>query len=686
LKAEGRTQISEAGDERKLARRWRDRQLIIELAIIGLVFLLIVSGGASLSRNVPWQWSLGSDSASVTSTQDLRPLALYYNLTLSEIATGHFTNASFLIETFSFVNVAQNLLPQSDEANTELALINVSIPLATNYFALTQQEIAEKNYSNASALINYACMEAQYAEANYTQFANSTTPRLSKLSVPTGMYSIGMDLVDAKIHSLSSECQKLKPMIETLYPASESSNNNTTGGILTISSSQKSIETGGTVKITGRLLLSSNDTSGVSDQSVSFYFNGSYIGSSQTAAAGFLNVTLTIPFVYSSTGDIWASAQSNSSISFAGAISNHLYFSILFNSTKIIVKDPPPYLPTFNFTVQGSLNTSSGVPLPSAPVRITFMNETVLTSTNEAGIFTSILQVPADAGDGTYYVYAAFAPHGVYGPSFNFTTIQVAHEPMNVTVNRPWISLPGFSSSVFGSAEANGTLLSNVSITLQTPWAEYHTRTDNAGRYKINVEIPLLEFAFNRDVSISALPPEPYLSNDVVTEKLALFNILWAAIPSVVIGAVAYELNLLGLLPSINLGQNRGPRRDAGASKDAVDARKSNALTSQMSGERQGISMSLQSTSAMTVIFNEVLLLARRKFDIEFRESMTIREIIAQVSSRLSKMKNGEEYSVRMFSDLCFTMEDYLFSKSFEEKRAERAARMLADLRTLWGN
>ena len=242
--------------------------------------------------------------------------------------------------------------------------------------------------------------------------------------------------------------------ISSVYPINATTTTTTTTAQatppmnFTIWSPQTEIVTGGPVALNGNLSLGKN---GVSGQKVSFYLNGTLLGNAKTDNHGIINATFQIPFIYSSSAVIWAYAPRNSSANLRSATSNYVYFTIIFNQTEIELKDPPTYLPTFNFDVEGNLTTVSGVPLPNAPVKITFVNYSTFATTNGRGTFIATFTVPADAKNGIYDVDASFAPQGLYGPSFNFTTIQVTHLLLNVSVQSPKLSFAGFYTQVSGT-------------------------------------------------------------------------------------------------------------------------------------------------------------------------------------------------------------------------------------------
>jgi hypothetical protein len=80
----------------------------------------------------------------------------------------------------------------------------------------------------------------------------------------------------------------------------------------------------------------------------------------------------------------------------------------------------------------------------------------------------------------------------------------------------------------------------------------------------------------------------------------------------------------------------------------------------------------------MLAVFYETLALAQRNFVVNFRESDTLREILAEVAMEDAR---GNE----LFSSIVRTTEDFLYAPRFDEGRVREAEQQLAELRKEWG-
>ncbi|MGI0080656.1 MAG: hypothetical protein ACRECH_13660, partial [Nitrososphaerales archaeon] len=458
----------------------RSRQLIIESALVSSLMLGIAFSGAIAGLNVPTNWGNLLNPNVVGEQYDLTSFALFYNGTLALLGGGNYSNVSQNLANFQFLNYPSNLATLASGANSEIGSMNQSIPLALSYLNETEYLVGVGSYKDASNVLDLACAQALNSELSLAQFENSTTPKFENQGVPVSEYSVGVGLVRSEISTLTDRCNALSNQTNALL--------NQTNSILrgekvafTLSSPQSSVNTGGMLALSGS--LESNGTA-VQGETISFFINGTYFGNAATNVYGSFSGNFSIPFVYEPLAAVWANAPSNASSNIAGAVSNTLYLDVLFNGTQIVFGDPPSVLPTFNFTVFGSLDTDSGAPLPNAPVKITSFDQQYFVKTNSSGIFTQTLTVPANATDGIHYVYAAFAPQGVYGPSANFTSIEVVHELLNLTIDSIPLSISGTLASVSGTVRANGTALADSNITLVSPWGQFEASSDGSGKFK----------------------------------------------------------------------------------------------------------------------------------------------------------------------------------------------------------
>ena len=610
---------------------------------------MLTLGGSVVTTTIPPSFITLQNPGNVAVLHDASALAAYYNSTLTQIGRGNFSGASFLLMTFPFVNISPAVNGTAQAANSDLAVVNSSSAVATSLLGQAKKDIGNNQLLNATVLISQGCLAARDANRSLADFQGPQTSRFGAESIPTGQYSKGSGLASAEVASLLAVCSSLQKGTPSAG----------TSAVLLIGSPQRSVETGGPLRLVGNLTLGG---AGVPGQEVLFFVNGTYFGSLQTDAGGRVGGTLVLPFLYTRTVVVQALTAPNGTQRTSGASSNTLVLQLLFNETAISIGDPPAVLPTFSFGVHGNLTTIDGVGLPYAPVRVTFLNESLMVRTDAKGGFGATLVVPANATDGIYDVYASFAPQGVFGPSFNFTSVQVVHLPLLVSLRAPALSLAGFSTTLQGTARSNGSAVANATITVDSPWGSVSTKTNSTGGFRVSLAVSPLEFAFSKDVTASGTAPQPYVAPGTVVISIGLFNILLVILPIAAVGIIGYEADRLGAFEGL-----RSRSKREGAALEPLTVVGESLARSEAPGGQE-----------LLQIYRRALIIAQARLQVRFRPSQTIREIIA------AAQKASAGLSVAAFADVMLTVEDFLYAQTFDPSRVASARKRLDDQEAEW--
>lgn len=615
---------------------------------------MLALGGSVATMTVAPSFLPLQNPGLVNPHSDLSGVALYYNATLTEIGTGRFSNASLLLERFRFVNLPSSVNGTAQFANADLASVNSTIPRALAAFAMARMAIERSELVNATALVKNGCAFTSSANSSLTDFGGPQTSRFQSESVPTSIYALGQAISESELKTLHGVCVSLSMQLPSKAAGPPL--------ILIIGAAQSTVETGGPVLLQGNLTRAGTSLVG---QKVYFYGNGSYFGSMFSDSLGKFSGTLDIPFVYSRSVWIQAIVAPNATLETNGAQSNSIFLTVLFNATSIVVSDPPSYLPGDSFNVHGYLATSAGVPLPDAPIGVSFLRGSLLTTTDGTGQFRARFTVPDNTTDGTYFVYVRFSPRGTYGPSFNFTSIYVYHIPLRLSLSVPGLSWAGFSTQIGGTARANGTAVVGADVTLYSPWGTFSTRTDQSGGFGFTVPVSPFELAFSKNVTVSVSPAVPFVAPSKVEVELGLFNILLIILPAAVIGAVGYEANSLGAFEGIR-GRVRRRRVQRAQRFEEVKEISYHVTPSPVGGPEQ------------LLFFRRAVALASVRFLITFKPSMTIREMLSLVKSRDSEGAHAA------FTTILLSTEDFLYGPKFDPARTEESRKALYSLEAVW--
>ena len=635
------------------------------------LLLGVVLGGSASTYALPHPWISIQNPQEIQPLYNMTSLAFFYNNTLSALSKYEYQNVSQELSAFQYLIVSPSVSSTSHGANSEIASMNQTLPKVQYYLNETQHFYLGGLEANASAALNSLCSYDQIANASLAQFTGSTTTSFNSSGVPVAVYMIPTIVLQGEINSYYEECLNYRSTL----------NGSSIGGssvvALSISSDQTPIspygplwvDTGGELNLSVSLEQNGN---GIGDQPVAIFVdsNSTNPASLVTNSSGSTFGTLTIPYFYDSFVLVYATYQSNNQL----IVSNVLNMTLLYNQTQIIINDPPQVLPTYPFNVSGTLrDSSSGRVLPGAPVRITSFGSSYFTKTNSQGVFSDTLNVPANATDGLHYIYANFAPNGAYGPSVNFTSIVVYRLPINLTVQRSALVIPGLESTLSGSVSANGSALSNTQVLLSTPWGAYKATTDSFGRFSLPFNVPLTDFGLSAQIALGASPSQAYLSGASTSVILGLFNPITIAIIIFALGFGVYMARNLGVgFPKIG-----GDLEQRETIESVGETKTPSKIPSELSSK---------ANEPIISSYLEALALAEKKFNVRFEESMTIRETSAFVAN-LVKERGKEARAI--FTLIAQAAEDYLYSEkrndqNFLARETTLVNEYLLKLKSLW--
>ncbi len=325
-------------------------------------------------------------------------------------------------------------------------------------------------------------------------------------------------------------------------------------------------------------------------------------------------------------------------------------------------------MPSFNFTLGGHVIAQSGFPVPNGTIRVSAFNSVYYINTGPNGAFKTTLTVPPDTPDGLYQVTIAYEANGSFGPSSNFTMVNVVREPLNLTLNAPRVIVSGLTATISGSIQSNNSALVGCTVAVALPWGVYYGMTDSTGSYKVSVSVPLEQFSPKVQATISASPKEPYVETAQTTGSIGIINPVEFIVPAIIIGAVVYEARNLELVSKKRIPSNSDFLDDQ---IETIYKKRAFATASKLSKEGRN--------SMIIAIYLNALDIAIRRFQIRLVESLTIRQTIEEI---LRRDKEGKGAAI--FSQIGRIMEDFVYSQKFDESKAKDAERLLEKLKVAW--
>ncbi len=657
----------------------RSNQMILESLVVGALILGVLVGGSVSTSTLPHPWVQIQNPQSILPVYNATSLAIFYNNTLNFLSLNQNQNVSQALSAFQYLVVSPALSGTAQNANSEIASMNQSIPELQYYLNETEYFYGIGSFGEASLALSSLCSFDQSSNASLSQLRGPTSTSFNASGVPINIYHPPVVFLQNEINSYYQQCLTYRTAL----------NGTLSSFILKISSAQTPISPYGKLWVNtgGNLNVSvsfEQNGKGLAGQAIFFQVGGDPTSPTKlvTSSNGSINGTLTIPYFYQPFVLVWAAVQGNSSSGIPFVISNILNMTLLYSQTQIIINDPPQLLPTFPFVVSGTLKeNSTGKFLPNAPVRITSFGSSYFTTTNSQGVFSDTLTVPGNATDGLHYIYANFAPKGAYGPSVNFTSIVVYRMPINLTLKQPTLIIPGLPTTLSGVASANGSALDNAQVLVNTPWGILNVATDSKGEFHVPISVPLTDFGFNLRLGVAVIPSQAYFSGASANLLVGLLNLVTVVVIILAAGFGIYQARNLGVhFPRLN--------------KEKVENQPTTIIEPKIVnqfGKRESPlqipSEILRSKSYPQIIksYLEALVLAERKFSAYFTESMTIRETALLVSD-LDKRGEGSE----IFTLIAVAAEDYLYSEKkrndpdFLASESKLVQEYVAELKSLW--
>ncbi len=253
---------------------------------------------------------------------NLSGIAVVLNQTLSLLSSSEFQNVSLAISSFSFLNYPSGLTSLMQSAQSEIASMNSSLPIAISN--LTQaHSLADHGLLSDRSSFESGCVAISQVNATFTRFQNTLTPQLASQGMPISLYSPALEALKSEVLSLYNECTTLiKVLGLTIH-----------GVNFSIYSPVQSFEIGGNLPVSGSININGSVVSG---ESILFFLNGTVVGRATSGQDGNFSASLQMPFVYGSVGALWAGANLTSTTDFL-IVSNTLYFQELYNQTAIIL-------------------------------------------------------------------------------------------------------------------------------------------------------------------------------------------------------------------------------------------------------------------------------------------------------------------------------------------------------------
>ncbi len=475
-------------------------------------------------------------------------LALMYSSIFGQISEEGFTNATALLQELDGAYVPESLAYTFARFNT-----------------LLLREISDFNVTGtmiADAISQYSVGNAGAAGIDIT----NATWTLAKSNITLSDLTSAADELSKqfKMRSLAPELQMLLDLIgryaeeiaDVNSTIEEIESGNLTATYMTLAVGSHELITGGWTQAAG-VLYAANGTA-LPGMPVAVYAGGSAIMATTDASGAFSVPVHASGYVESMT----VAAAFLPQAGYVGCISSEETILVNYIAPAITVAlGSGSVLPQGSFTATVSVDLSRWVhgnfscALPTvqgAVVEISAFGRLSYAYVEGAGgsaNATITLTVPYGTASGSWDVTVSVVPMGVVGPGEGSSNMTVYRMPTAVSLSAPWWALGGTGIALTGTAQANGTGLSQARVTAYVSYSGGQTAvveaiTDGSGNFALVVPTGALTPSGAITMNVQVTPDEDEFAKGTGSAQSYLISPAILAVPAAALGAIGGGLAL----------------------------------------------------------------------------------------------------------------------------------------------
>ena len=290
-----------------------------------------------------------------------------------------------------------------------------------------------------------------------------------------------------------------------------------------ITASPPALPVGSSIDISGSLTTGAGG--GLAGKNVTVFFAGGELANATTDGAGGFSVALNLPYLYQRNASLFASylPAGNDSLVYAPSSSRQVLLSLLYHVPEATVSLPAAAYPGIPFTVNGTLR-AGGAPLAGYSLTAGISGEDQSAVTDQAGMFSLTMEVPANASTGTATILFSAPADGPVAPLSNSSTLDVVRLLPLVTVGALPLSVVGIGATVDGEASVNGTPLQGARVFVTGAGVNASTVTDAGGRFSLDVVPPLTTPSGALSLAVAVYPQQGWAASARTEAGLPVVN------------------------------------------------------------------------------------------------------------------------------------------------------------------
>ena len=491
----------------------------------------------------------------------------------------------------------------------------------------------------ARALLSQASLKLISANATRIELRNARDELAKTFDLPMGELLRRIDELGKVISELFTRLLRLLDMIEKQTALEDT--------YLTIDVEPKTVWTGGSIDISGKLYTAKTHLNG---RTVKIAVDGTVLAEALSNVGGEFHVPVKLPHIYKPIIHIQASyvPEGTDRETYKPTTSNIVEVSLIYIKPTIKAEAAGEALPGKTFVLKGSVEAER--PLPYSAVKVAWAGSS-LTASLDSGRFIATLYTPEDMPDGEHILRVEAPAWQVFAPAAATVKVSVRRLPLNVTLQPPSVIFAGLTSTLNGET-MYGDEKFNITVRAVFAGQTYTARTN--GSFSFALAVPLTVFTGYQDYEVYVYPDPPWYRSVVLKGSILVVNPFTVLVPFGLASVLALRLS---------------GRREVGRPvPEAVDQQ--HELRTQaypvIPGLEWLIDMYWQAVSIVIGLTG-----------VDMKPSMTMREYLEAVGPKLSGLRAG-------FEVLTVVTEKALYAPAVSPEELEHAREAFKGLRTAY--
>lgn len=435
-------------------------------------------------------------------------MALLVTGALDSLIGGNYTAAADMLKTIGAAYIPEKYRFVIDRFTQLMNRISDLLSGVEQLLDQAEALIAVGKGEDAKVLLDEASLKLASANVTYTELRGACDELAKTFSLPMGELRSRVDELGRVISQIRMRLLRLLEMIERQTTLEDS--------FLTIDVTPKTVWTGGSILVSGRLYAASG---GLGGRSVQVYVDGVKLAEATTLGGEF-TVQASIPYIYKPKVAVQAryTPLGLDSQTYRPSTSNTVEVSLLYIKPRITAEAVGEALPGKAFTLKGRVEADGPLPYPS--VKVSWAGAVLKASLKDGG-FEMPLYTPENLPDGEYALTVEAPAWQVYAPAETTVQVRVYRLPINVRLQPPTIVFAGIPSAlkgeiIYGSERFN--------VTVRAVFAGQAYTTSSNGEFSIGLTVPLTVLTGYQSYEVYVSPELPWYSNVALSGSIMIIN------------------------------------------------------------------------------------------------------------------------------------------------------------------